>query len=136
MSSNTSESDGLFRGILRAITGSNEPKPMKINKLSETYSVSGQLTFEDLVEVKAAGFKTVMCNRPDGESAGQPTASEMKTAATKLGLNFFYVPLGRGGINKNIMIDFKKAVAAKNGPVLAYCRSGNRCTMLWNAHQG
>ena len=135
MPSNT-ENQGFIRGLRRMISGSNEPKPMRIRKITEEYSVSAQITEADVVAIKDAGFKTLMCNRPDGESAGQPTSVEMKKLAKEHGLKFFYVPQGHQRISNNTLIDFKKAVAAKNGPVLAYCRSGNRCTMLWNAHQG
>ncbi len=135
MLSNT-DNQGFIRGLLRMVSGSNEPKQMRIRQITETYSVSAQISEADVVAIKEAGFKTLMCNRPDGESAGQPTSDAMKKLAKEHGLKFFYIPQGHRGISNNTLIDFKKAVVAKNGPVLAYCRSGNRCTMLWNAHQG
>ena len=135
MPSNT-ENQGFIRGLLRMFSGSGEPKPMQIRKLSDDYSVSAQISEADVVAIKEAGFKTLICNRPDGESAGQPTSDAIKKLAKEHGLNFFYIPQGHRGISNNTLIDFKKAVVSKNGPVLAYCRSGNRCTMLWKAHQG
>lgn len=127
---------GFLRGLLRAIGLSGEPKPWSARTVTDDYSVSAQIQLQDVAAIKEAGFKTLMCNRPDGEGANQPTAAEMKKVAKEHGLNFYYVPQGHTGISNNTIIDFRKAVNVKNLPVMAYCRSGNRSTQLWNAHKG
>ena len=64
-----------------------------IKRVTDTFSVAAQLQLEDLPAIKAAGFKTIICNRPDGESEiGQPPIEEMKDAAEVLGLSFLALP--------------------------------------------
>lgn len=108
---------------------------MQIHKISDTYSVSGQISPADVPIIKAAGFNILMCNRPDGESLGQPGSAMIKKAAEDLGMTFHYVPQGHAGIAMTTLADFRKVVSGPE-PVFAYCRSGNRCAMLWNAAQG
>ena len=45
---------------------------MNFNKVNENFCVSEQITFDDLYAIKEAGFKTIICNRPDNESPDQP----------------------------------------------------------------
>ena len=40
---------------------------MDLKQVEHNYSVAGQITEADLVGLKAAGFTTVICNRPDSE---------------------------------------------------------------------
>ncbi|MCF6273445.1 MAG: TIGR01244 family sulfur transferase [Rhodobacteraceae bacterium] len=104
---------------------------LRATELAPRYSVSGQITVADIADIKAAGYDTIMCNRPDGEAPGQPAASQIKRAAKKAGLNFYHVPMG-GAMAPNTVGDFKAVVNTdSNGKVFAYCRTGNRCTMLW-----
>ena len=52
-----------------------------INRLTESLSVAPQLQPEDMAELARAGFKTVINNRPDGESEDQPSSTELAAAA-------------------------------------------------------
>ena len=106
---------------------------MKLQKLSENFTVTGQLSPADLAEVKAAGFSTVICNRPDGEEFGQPSAEIIGAACVDHALNFRYVPMSPAGPGPQTLADFSAAVAGAEGRVLAYCRSGARSAMLFNA---
>ena len=108
---------------------------MQIYKVTEEFTVSGQISATDVALIKASGFKTIMCNRPDGEEFGQPTAAIIKKAAEDHEMKFFYLPLGRTAISNELLEGFRGVVNGENGPVFAYCRSGNRCGMLWNASQ-
>ena len=103
---------------------------VSVTELDPNYTVTGQISVADIADIKAAGFDTIMCNRPDGEDAGQPAADQIKRAAEKAGLKFFFVPMGRS-LEPNTVSDFKAVVNGDNGKVFAYCRSGNRCTILW-----
>jgi len=104
---------------------------VSVTELDPNYTVTGQITVANVADIKAAGYDTIMCNRPDGEETGQPAAAQIKRAAAKAGLKFFYVPMGRS-LAPNTVSDFKSVVSnPDNGKVFAYCRSGNRCTILW-----
>ncbi len=106
---------------------------MQIHKVTDNFSLSGQISPADVPLIKAAGFKTIMCNRPDGESFGQPTSEMIRKVAEENGMKFFYVPMSHKGMGMNTLADFRKVISGENDPVFAYCRSGNRCGMLWNA---
>ncbi len=105
---------------------------MRITELDPNYTVTGQISVADVADIKAAGFDTVMCNRPDNEAPGQPAAAQIKRAVEKAGMKFHYVPMGRS-LSEKTLSDFKAVTNGDNGKVFAYCRSGNRCTMLWKS---
>ncbi len=104
---------------------------MKISLLAPDYSVSEQLTEADLVTVKAEGFKTVICNRPDEEIDPALHARFMEAEANRLGLDFIYNPVSsRGFTMPNVELQTEAIDTAKK-PILAYCRSGTRSTVCW-----
>ena len=107
---------------------------MNLTQLSETVFVSGQISADDLPQLKERGFSAVICNRPDGEDPGQPTAQELQGAALAAGLAFYHVPFDPQNPSETMVADFAAALdAAPAGQVLAYCRSGNRSARLWQA---
>ena len=108
---------------------------MKISQISENYMVSPQISVADVAEAKAAGFDTIMCNRPDAEEAGQPSAAQIQQAAQDSGMKFFHVPMSPAGMADDTLDNFRAAIAPENGKVLAYCRTGNRSSVLWNMVQ-
>lgn len=59
---------------------------MDIRQINDEYSVSGQITVEDLDQVKALGFQSIVCHRPDEEEPGQPHFSEIAARAQELGI--------------------------------------------------
>lgn len=105
---------------------------MDIRPLTESYAVSPQITPEDLAAVQAAGFTTVINNRPDAEIPPQLQNDVMQRAAEALGLTFVVNPIaGGGGITMQNVEVQRDAVLAAAGPVFAYCASGNRCSIVW-----
>lgn len=104
---------------------------MKISRLTEQLSVAPQVMPADLAEIAAMGFKTLICNRPDGEGADQPTHQELAAAAQGLGMTLAYQPVISGQVMDESARIFGEHVSASTGPVLAFCRSGMRSTTLW-----
>ena len=104
---------------------------MEYREISDNYAVSGQILPEDIAAVKAAGFKSIICNRPDDEQPGQPSADSVKQAAEAAGLEFRYIPVISGQITEQNVADQAAALDDLDGPVFAYCRSGARCTNLY-----
>ena len=107
----------------------------EFKKLTDDLSVSVQLSVEDVAAAKAAGFRTILNNRPDGESADQPDSSEIEAAATAAGLTYIHQPVISGQISDQNIDDFGRTLASAQGPVLAFCRTGTRCTCLWALSQ-
>ncbi|MCC5872329.1 MAG: hypothetical protein JJU22_08045 [Gammaproteobacteria bacterium] len=66
---------------------------MGIRKITEDLSVSAQITAEDLATIRKAGFRAIICNRPDGEAADQPSFEEIEAAAKAEGLSTRYLPI-------------------------------------------
>lgn len=110
---------------------------MDIRSLTDSYAVSPQISLGDLAAIKAAGFTTVIDNRPDGEIPGELHAAAMQTAAEALGLTFVINPVIGGALTLENVVAQKAALESASGPVLAYCASGNRSSVVWAlAHAG
>lgn len=109
---------------------------MDVTEITPDYSVSPQIAPEDVATLAAAGFRAIMCNRPDGEGADQPAAAAVRAEAERLGLAFAHVPVVSGAIEAENVADFRAAVDALPTPVLAYCRSGTRSRLLWGLAHG
>ena len=104
---------------------------MDYRQINDDYAVAGQITADQVADIKAAGFKSVICNRPDGEQPGQPTAAEIKIAVEAAGLTFRHIPVVSGQITGDDVEKTASALDELEGPVFAYCRSGTRCTNLF-----
>jgi uncharacterized protein (TIGR01244 family) len=104
---------------------------MEYRQISDSYSVSAQITPEDIAAVKAAGFRSIISNRPDDEQPGQPSAASVRAAAEAAGLEFRHIPVISGQITAENVADQAEALDEMEGPVFAYCRSGARCTNLY-----
>ena len=66
---------------------------MDIRALTPTYAVSPQIDPSDLPAIKAAGYTTVIDNRPDGEIPPDLHTEVMRAAAEALGLVFIANPI-------------------------------------------
>ena len=99
--------------------------------LTEKLAIAGQLSTDQLAYVNAAGFKSVICNRPDFEGGpGQPTAETMEPAAKALGLQFAYLPVSPSGGTPEDAMKMGELMGQLPTPLLAYCASGGRCMGL------
>ena len=105
-----------------------------INALNADFAVAPQLHPSDMAAVAAAGFKSVIINRPDYEGgADQPTAADVCTAARAAGLEVEYQPVVSGAMTAQDVERFTELLTNLPKPILAYCRSGTRCTVLYRA---
>ncbi len=104
---------------------------MAITEITPDFSVAPQITAEDVADLAARGFRSVMCNRPDGEDPGQTPAAEIQAAAERHGLAFAMVPVVSGQLGMDNVRAFRAAMTDLPEPVLAYCRSGTRSRNLW-----
>lgn len=108
---------------------------MDLRMLSEQFLVAPQISKADLALVKAKGIRSVICNRPDGEEADQPTFEELSVTAKHLGLHMQYIPVSGGTVQDADVALFKDALGDLPKPILAYCRSGTRSATLWSLAQ-
>jgi len=108
---------------------------LELKRINDHISVSGQIQPADVSALKAAGFTTIINNRPEGESPDQPAGADIEAAARAAGLDYVAIPLGRDGVTPDMVEKTKAALAGSAGPVFAFCRSGTRSTTLWALSQ-
>jgi sulfide:quinone oxidoreductase len=105
---------------------------MGIQRLNACLSIAGQPQLLDMRGLYNAGFRSIVCNRPDGEGADQPTFAEIEHEATLLGIQARYLPVVAGAILSAHGAAFAALLTELPGPVLAYCRTGKRSAALWD----
>ncbi len=102
-----------------------------IRKLTDELSVAAQLTPADIADAKHMRFQSVLCNRPDLEESGQPAFREIQEKIAQSGLASEFQPVDGGSISDSDIETFAAHMDSLPKPVLAYCRTGTRCTVLW-----
>ena len=105
-----------------------------IRTVTPDFAVAPQLAPGDMAVAKARGFVLVINNRPDDEAPGQPTSAEMQAAAAAEGLGYVHIPV-QGRPEAAQIRAVAETVAAAQGPVLAFCRSGTRSIISWSLGQ-
>ena len=104
---------------------------MDIRTLTAELSVAPQIAITDLRAVADAGFRSVICNRPDGEGPDQPVYSEIERSAVEQGLQVRFLPAESGKLSDEQGAAFAKFMAELPKPVLAFCSTGMRSTTMW-----
>lgn len=102
--------------------------------ITSEFAISRTLGPADLAAVAAAGFRTVINNRPDGEEAGQPESEAAATEAARLGLVYRHIPTSMHDVfTEPVVVAMAEALRNEPGPILAYCKSGTRSAIVWAA---
>ncbi len=108
--------------------------PLPVQRLTAEVCVAPQLTPEAMAAVAAAGFRSVVNNRPDFEGGpDQPTSAAIEAAALAAGLRYVHLPVSGGYQSPDEIAAFARLLAELPTPVLAFCRSGARSTKLFVA---
>jgi uncharacterized protein (TIGR01244 family) len=111
---------------------SNADAGLRFRKIDADFSVTGQISPEEVQKVADAGFKTIVCARPDNEEPGQPRFVVIAAVAKQLGLEAVHIPVS-GGIGEGQLIRMEDALKKLPTPMLGYCRSGARAGSLFSA---
>lgn len=104
---------------------------MTITKLDSQLSVRPQVFPHEIPEIAAAGFKGIINNRPDNEAPDQPPSAQIEAEARRHGLAYWHIPIVPGQATEADARAFAQALRQADGPVLAFCRTGNRSTGLF-----
>jgi uncharacterized protein (TIGR01244 family) len=104
---------------------------MQIHQLTDQLSVADQISPDDFAGLAAAGFRSIVNNRPDGEGEHQPANAVLAAAAERHGLAYRYLPVISGQLSDRDANDFADALRHMPAPVLAFCRTGTRSSSLW-----
>ena len=106
---------------------------MPIFQLTETLSVAAQVTPQDIPNIAAQGFSTVVCNRPDGEVPDQASMYAIEAACNDANLLFVRYPVDALNFPGPDLEGLGELFDDAGQRVLAYCRTGTRCANLWVA---
>lgn len=105
---------------------------LPLRALTANLSVAPQLEPAAMAQAAAAGFRSVINNRPDFEGGpNQPTSAQMEAAAQAAGLRYAHLPVDGGYQSPEEIAAFAQLLQDLPAPVLAFCRSGARSTRLF-----
>ena len=105
---------------------------LPLQALTPDICVAPQLTPEAMAEAAAAGFKSVVNNRPDFEHGpDQPTSAAIQAAAEAAGLEYHHLPVAGGYQSPEEIAAFAQLLEELPRPLLVFCRSGARSTRLF-----
>lgn len=104
---------------------------MQLRTLTEDLSVMPQITAEDVAELARLGFRSIIGNRPEGETPDQPAWDELAAEARRYGLEARQIPVVPSQIGDADVAVFSQALRDLPKPVAAFCRTGTRSTILW-----
>lgn len=108
---------------------------MELKTLTPELAVAAQINAADLADIAGAGYRTLICNRPDGEGNDQPLFAELEAAARVLGVVMHYLPAESGKVTDEQGRQFGALMDTSAKPVLAFCRTGMRSTTMWALSQ-
>jgi uncharacterized protein (TIGR01244 family) len=103
-----------------------------VQQIDEGVYVAPQLSPDAMAAAAAAGFKSVMNNRPDMEGgADQPSSSSVQIAAIQAGLTYAHLPVQGGYQSPEDIAACAQLLKTLPRPLLMFCRSGARSTRLY-----
>lgn len=118
--------------VLRACPRPESKARIMFRTLTDRLLVSPQITLADVAAAHELGVGLIINNRPDGESDDQTPGEAIAAAAQEAGIAYVAIPVSHAGFSMNQIEALDAALAqAGDAPVLAYCRSGTRSTLLW-----
>ena len=110
---------------------------LPVQQLDADLAVSAQLVPEQMAEAAAAGYRSVINNRPDFEGGPtQPTSESMAAAARTAGLEYVHLPVAGNYQSPEEIARFAVLMVSLPKPILAFCRSGTRSGRLWQQATG
>ena len=100
-------------------------------RLDDTILVAPQIGTDPVAAAVAQGVTLIINNRPEGESDDQVPGADIEAAARAAGIDYVAIPITHSGFSEVRVTAMADALENASGPVLAYCRSGTRSTLLW-----
>lgn len=104
---------------------------MTITIITDSFSVSGELTEQELVELSARGVSTLINVRPDGEASEQKTDAQWRAICQAHGLRYFFIPVRPGDYSERDIEKYRQALNSTNESIHGFCRTGTRAVHLF-----
>ena len=99
--------------------------------IDKNYHVSPQIEPHQISDIAEKGFVRIICNRPDLEVPPSLSSSVMAAFAAKEQIEFHILELTHQTMTPENISKQREMFINANGPVLAYCASGTRCSVIW-----
>ncbi|HKT86408.1 MAG TPA: TIGR01244 family sulfur transferase [Novosphingobium sp.] len=100
-------------------------------QITDTVFASPQIGIDAIEAAKDMGIVRIINNRPEGEGDDQTPGDVIEAAAKAAGIDYVAIPVTHAGFSEAQVEAMRDALDSAGGPVLAYCRSGTRSTLLW-----
>jgi uncharacterized protein (TIGR01244 family) len=107
------------------------PSLPPLAELSSGLSAAGALGTADIEALAAAGVRTIVNNRPDGEDPGQLPAADARRLAEAQGIAYHHIPVTAASLSRADVDAFAAVLRSAPQPAVVHCRSGTRSTLLW-----
>ncbi|WP_404362800.1 TIGR01244 family sulfur transferase [Marinobacter sp.] len=104
---------------------------MEIKQLDERLSVTAQPGYEDIETLAKEGYRTIISNRPRGETSDQPDMEALKEKAESLGMTWREIPVNPGEYSEADIDAFAEVLESAPAPIIGFCRTGMRASHLW-----
>lgn len=104
---------------------------IRVLEMAPQVYVCGQLFETDMQLLAKQKVRTVVNNRFDDESTGQPTSSDLAKAAEEHGISFVHFPVDAIAISDEDLKAFAQIVDDLERPLFLFSRSGKRSIRLW-----
>ena len=104
---------------------------MQTHQLSPDYSVASQVSHADISAIVDLGFNSIICNRPDYEHSEGLQIAAIKATALAAGLEFAENVFDGSNFGPDIITKQTELLKSLPNPVLAYCTSGARSSVVW-----
>ncbi len=104
---------------------------MRVLELAPQVYASGQLFEQDLRLAAKQGVRSIVNNRADGESVGQPSSADLANIAEEVGITFVHFPVESNLLTSQDVENFARIRDDLERPLILFCRSGARSMRLW-----
>jgi len=104
---------------------------IRVLEMAPQVYVCGQLFETDLQLLAKQGVRTIVNNRFDDESTGQPKSADLARSAEELGITFVHFPVDAISISDEDLQAFAKISDELDRPLFLFSRSGKRSIKLW-----
>ena len=100
-------------------------------QIDQNFSISEQITLDDVKQLANDGVEILICNRPDGEEPNQLTCAQIKAVADENDMQFIHIPVSGRDIPDDVLEKFTDTLDHCDKKIHAYCRTGTRSSFFW-----
>jgi len=104
---------------------------MKLAILTPNVTALPQPSVDDIGELANRGYRSIIGNRPEGETPDQPKWTDLKAAAIARGMEAVQIPVIASQVRQADVRAFAEAMEQLPKPIAAFCRTGTRSALLW-----